>query len=159
MKHNLWHIYARFNILVIVFGIALFGYWYFIDGTFVNVPVVFQEDTQKLATDKAAYQRGQEIRVQLSFCKYSTAADVSDWRMEDGITIAFTQMTATTPVGCYGAANSKKPYFRLIGSVPEFVDDGVWHLAGTIRYQVNPVRSVVIPVRTVDFIVIGKDNR
>lgn len=153
MRHKIWHWYAYFNIAVVACGVGLFGWWYFLQDAVEGPPIVYKSDLQAFGTDKAVYRRGEDIQVSFSFCKIRPVPAEVDWKLVDGIRIGFSQQTSSSPVGCYGDANGGKPYYRLVGKIPEFVDAGEYHLEGTVTFQVNPVKQDVYQVRTRDFYV------
>jgi hypothetical protein len=150
------HTIRKASFYIIAFGALFYGYLYFIDGTYINKPVTYQSDLQALKTDKTTYHHGDEIGFDLSFCKYKTIPVAANWMMVDGIKLPFSQVMVSVPPGCYGTENGQKVYVRIIGTVPGFIDNGVYHLEGTATYRINAIKEITYKLKTTDFEVVGK---
>lgn len=142
------HLYVNINLAIIGLAAALFGYWYFIDGTIINVPLTEMTDPMSLSTTKSSYMPGEEITIYNSFCKnVALPAEIST-RMIDGQIISMAPRTSNLPVGCYGI---DKPFTTTGITVPKVISPGVWYLEWEVAFQVNPIKTVTYKRKTKSF--------
>ena len=147
---SLQHKLALINIGVILFGIAIFGYWYFLDGN-INPVLVDKTDTSTLRVNKAVYSPGETVIIYNSFCKLRPVIGTSAFQIVDGQVLQMNAIEVNLPVGCYGV---DKPFSSNATTLPENIEKGTWHLEWTITYHTDPVKDVVYKRRSVDFTVI-----
>jgi len=154
MSHHMQKKLVYISMIAIAFVAGLYGYWYFLDGTYFNPVLTFQSDPLAFQTDKKVYKAGEEILIIFSFCKLREMPAESNWRLVDGIQVTFSQVILSVPTGCYGTLNGKPAYYRGVGTIPRFVDPGVYHLEGLVTFHVNSVRDITFVRKSVDFTIV-----
>lgn len=142
------NLFIYINLSIIGLAAVIFGYWYFIDGTVVNVPIVDKTDAMDIRTDKMVYSPGEEITVYNSFCKYTSLPSKISAQLVDGEIISMSTRESNLPPGCYGV---EKPFSVNITKIPTVISPGKWHLRWTVTYQVNPIKQIVYTRKTHDF--------
>jgi len=138
------------NIVIVVLGGALFGYWYFLDGV-INPIYTYASDPMNVQTDKKEYHRGETIHLNYEFCKLRRIPAKVTWTLVDGQVVLFSPVVKDIALGCYG---KDKPYWTGAVVIPENVPTGVWHLEGMVEYQVNPVKTISSDRKTNEFTII-----
>jgi hypothetical protein len=126
-------IYIYICMGIITIGSILFGYWYFIDGVYVHVPMTFKSGS--VVTDKLVYKKGEPIAIRWSYCKgVDTVSEISI-TLTDGIIYFLPKSFSNRPTGCYDS-------YTVIASVPEVIPSGEYQLDGIINFKVNPLKSI-----------------
>jgi hypothetical protein len=117
-------------------------YWILIPVT----PIVVKNPTA-LETNSKVYRAGEQIIYTLDYCKKKDFTARVSRAFVDGFRVNYNAMTSSLPVGCYvqKIADLK---------VPEFIGPGTYHIEITVDYQVNPLQTVSVKLRTKDFKVI-----
>ena len=78
-------------------------YYYFLDGKYVNKPLVFAIDTQNMQLTKTAYKRGEVVEGFSSVCKTRKASGSTQWTLSNGELTIFPakELNDELPIGCY----------------------------------------------------------
>ena len=139
-----------FNLWVSILGLALFGYWHFIDGTIIRKPLEFYMDIENMEVEKEVYAPGEDVRVYTSFCKNRNAVGVSTWSLVDTIVRFYPEKRASAPIGCYGVPD---PALFVAVSLPPDLVDGIYYLEGVSRVKINPVKTLIYHYKTEEFII------
>lgn len=131
------------NSLVVLIGLLLFSYWYFVDGV-INPPVEYYHDLQNMEVSREVYQRGDYVSVYVDFCKKRVVSGVSAWSLVDTVQLFYPEKTANAPIGCYTG-------WTEVVKLPTIVDAGVFHLEGTTYQQINPLKRISVDYKTEEF--------
>jgi hypothetical protein len=150
IREDLKLLYIWVNIGVIAFGGIVFGYWY-LEGTYINIPIIPIADQLNLKTDKAEYHAGEEVGVYNSFCKQGDLPAVFAPQFIDDEQITLTPIEVNLPKGCVGI---DKPFRAISFKIPVRTHSGVWHLEWTVSIHVNPIKTIIYNRKTVDFMIL-----
>ena len=148
MAQAIKKVYLLSCLSILTFSGALFGYWYFIDGSLINPPIVGKADPMALKTDHSVYHVGDTVSVYESFCKQRALPAEVNARFMDGMIVTMSETIKNIPVGCYG---TDKPILITITDVPTGLPSGIWHLEYTVTYHINPIKDIVLYRKSKDF--------
>lgn len=146
---NYKKIYLAICLSIITFGIILYGYWYFIDGVFVNVPI--KTNTSIVKTDKNTYQIGDPIAVKWNYYKGVDTTSTISVNLVDGIIYMLPNVHSTRPVGQYDS-------YTVVSEIPKAVPTGEYQLQGIVHFEVNPVKNIDYKVTSNNFYIIGNGD-
>jgi hypothetical protein len=132
MKH-IKSIYIYICMGIITIGSILFGYWYFIDGEFVNIPIT--SNTLVVQTEKEIYQIGDPVAVKWNYCKGVSTTSTISINLIDGIVYMLPNGHSTRPIGCYDN-------YTVVTEIPKAIPTGNYHLEAVIHFRVNPVKNI-----------------
>jgi hypothetical protein len=114
-------------------GTILYGYWYFIDGEFVNIPI--KTDTFVVKTEKDVYRIGDPVAVRWNYCKGVDTTSTISINLIDGIVYMLPNGHSTRPIGCYDN-------YTVVTEIPKAIPTGTYHLEAVIHFRVNPVKNI-----------------
>lgn len=134
-------IYLYSCLAIITIGFIYFGYLYFIDGVYANVPLTF--DTTEVTTQQNVYTQGDSIVIKWKYCKGTNKESRISVNMIDGVIWFLPEIKSTRGIGCYDD-------FIVVAKVPHSLPAGVYHLEGIIHFDVNSVKSI-------DYVVISNN--
>lgn len=143
-----------FNIAVgslitwVLLGSLFLTYYQNIDGTW-NPPFTFYIDKNNFKTDKTEYHRGDAISIFTSFCANRNFQTMTTWKLINEFQLTFAAKPLhTIQKGCV------KDKWIVIGQVPEYAVFGIHHLEGVSQNVINPLKTIYVNFRSVDFKVI-----
>lgn len=120
-----------------------------IDGVLINKPITYQSDPMNIKLEKHTYRHGDMVRGYISFCKTSSIRAVTSWTLEDGIKVAYPEVAGGLSAGCYDNI------LFDIKMIPEsYTAVGDAHFIGQAEYKINNLHSVVVQLKTEDFIIV-----
>lgn len=143
MNNRLTRYWVSINTGVILVGMILLGYFYFLDGTFTP-----EVNITSLSTTKTTYARGETVEMLIDFCKYRNVPVHFQWTLydDDMPPITYKEKTSTgMPKGCYHGV------VRSIEMIPKYVVPGVYHFENRVIYQINPVKTIEYVIKTNNF--------
>jgi hypothetical protein len=120
-------------------GSAILGFMYL-------YPVKVMEFRGQVTVDKKVYEPGDKIIYTLSYCKYKNIPGTVYRSLVNSTRTAYTEMTNNIAVGC----GTIKMYDLHI---PDYTDDGLYHLEGSVKYTINPLRQEVDSWKSEEFII------
>jgi hypothetical protein len=127
---------------IISLGVILYGYWYFIDGEYINIPLTFKTTT--IVTDKQTYLKSDPIAIKWDYCKgVNTVSDVSI-TLTDGIIYFLPSIQSNRSIGCYND-------FSVVSKIPDAIPVGDYKLNGVIHFRINPVKNIDYKVESTVF--------
>jgi hypothetical protein len=118
---------------IITTGIALYGYWYFIDGVFINIPLIVKTDI--VQTDKQVYKIGEPVAVKWNYCKGVNTTSTISINLIDGIVYMLPNTYSTREIGCYDS-------YTVVTEIPKAIPPGNYHLSSIVHFDINPVKSI-----------------
>lgn len=141
-KHidKLKHIYLYICLTIITSGSLLIGYWSLFPGEII-------EFNKQVTVDKKEYRPGDRIVYDLSYCKKVNMTGTVYRSLLNGTRTSFTPMTNSLPVGCRQVKVND-----LV--IPEYSDEGLYHLEATVEYKVNPIRTFTASWKSEEFKII-----
>ena len=148
---RLSEIILRINIAIIMMGASLFGYWYYIDGTLIRVPLITYNDPMNLQVENEVYESGEALRVYVNYCKTRPAPVTVNWTLVDTIVRFYPSELFEGAVGCVGTAED--PSLQYILRLPPDLPDGTYYLQTTTRIHINPIKDIVNEYKTETFTV------
>jgi hypothetical protein len=126
----------------ISFGfLILLGYWEFWPNNILTI-----ENSQKISVDKTSYSPGDRITYTLNYCKTKTISGNSLRALVDGFRMTYEPIKGNLPIGCHTININDL-------TIPTFIPGGTYHLDMSIEYDINPLRSIIINYKTVDFLI------
>lgn len=129
---------------IITLGTALYGYWYFIDGIFIHVPIT--ADTFVVETEKDIYHIGDPVAVKWNYCKGVNLPSTISINLIDGIVYMLPATRSTRSVGCYDG-------YTVVAEIPKAIPAGTYYLSSIVHFKVNPVRNIDYKVISNKFII------
>jgi len=136
ITHRLKHLYIYFCIIVITFFSILFGYWYFWPMKVIDVSAV--------EVSKSIYAPGDQVIYTITYCKYKDIIGIAYRSLVNSTRTTYTEVSGNMTTGCH-----KINIADL--HIPEYTDDGTYHLEATIIYKLNPVREFQISWKSQEF--------
>lgn len=128
---------------IIVCGALLLGY-FLIDGTVVRPIIHFDGE---LVTTRAIYHPGDLVQAKVRFCKYRNIPATVQWTLSnDRLTFYTPQVQSIGTTGCFDRITD-------IEELSPRALPGAYHFNGTLIYQVNPLKKVIVNIRTTPFTV------
>ena len=155
-RFPLWYLWI--NSTLIIGGLLIIAYLLFIDGSnplriedTVNGEVATVEpmfDGGGNFVNKTTFKTGEPVAVGVTYCKNRNVPATIHARFVDTAIIDMPDAQSNVPSGCGKVIIDD---FR----VPKLLPTGKYYLKLEIEYQVNPLRTVRVPFRTVDFQIIN----
>lgn len=136
---NLKHIYLYFCLTVIMASSAIYAYW-------ALFPITVIKFTAPITVNKKTYHPGEQIIYTISYCKYKNLPGTVYRSLVNSTRTSFTEMTNSLPVGCHTTKISDL-------KIPDYNDDGLYHLEATTVYKINPIREETVSWKSVEFII------
>lgn len=142
-KYRIISIYIQLGIIILALLTAF--YWLFWPNR-----VIIYDNPDQIQVDKKVYNPGDRIVYTIKYCKKKNIQGVVSRALVNGTRLNFTEYTTNVAPGC----NTVKINDMVI---PDYADEGIYHIETTATYQTNPLRTFVGTWRSVDFeIVKGK---
>lgn len=139
--------FSVWSMVIVIIGLGYLGYLRFLDGV-VFGKVLEIKDPLTLQTTKDEYRIGEIVEAKISFCKYRDIKLVYQWQIVDGILITFPEKTTSLIPGC-------RDFVVPLEIIPHLIlQKDVAHFEGTISYEVNPLRMVIVRMKTNNFSII-----
>lgn len=131
--------------LIILFGIVLFGYWYFLEPI---VRPVWNVKVQIIKTEFLTYNQGDEIFANSpESCKLRDLIATRQIYLVNDYKIELTAGPRNMGLGC-------RIKLAEFAKIPDFAPAGLYHLEGKFSYQINPIKILDVPFVTNEFQVI-----
>ncbi len=141
LKRINWeHAYLYVCLTIITTGSVLLGYW-------ALWPVKVAEFNSPIQVDKTVYRPGERITYTLDYCKYKDIGGTINRALVNSTRTVFTEITGNMAIGCRVTKVSD-----LV--IPDYMDDGDYHIEASIEYQVNPIRTEIVKWQTEQFKII-----
>jgi hypothetical protein len=115
------------------------GFW-----SFYPYKIMEIKNPQSLVVDKEIYQAGDRIAYVLDYCKYKRIQGTVSRSLVDGILVNYSPLISDLETGCFKLKRND-----LV--IPEFTPTGIYHISSSVEYKINPLRTITITYRTVDF--------
>jgi hypothetical protein len=144
MGTKLKRIYIWTCLSIITLCTILYGYWYFIDGEFVNIPI--KTDTFIVQTEKDVYRIGDPVAVRWNYCKGVDTTSTISINLIDGIVYMLPNTYSTREIGCYDS-------YTVVTEIPKAIPPGNYHLSSIVHFDINPVKSIDYKVSSNKFII------
>lgn len=138
-KKHIEHIYLYVCLSIISVSCLIFGYWLF-------YPMKVIEFNKEVKTDRTEYKPGDRITYTISYCKYKNVSGVLLRALVNGTRTEFTPARGNMDMGCHTINRSD-----LV--IPDYSDNGIYHLEATAEYKVNPVRKITVSWSSNEFII------
>jgi hypothetical protein len=126
-------------ITLIAFGMGVIFYW-----SFAPYTVITMNNQNSLPVDKQIYNEGDRIYYTLDYCKYIDIPGALYRTITDGISVNYEDIQSNLEMGCHKIQRGDL-------TIPDFLPSGIYHIASTSEWKVNPIRTVIMNYRTVDF--------
>lgn len=157
VTHKIIHWFIIVNAIIILGGGLLITWLAFFEGngvaTFPDAPlktVQPQFDKNGDYVPKGTFTTGEHLTYALEFCKkLPIPAEVYGYYI-DTVKIAMPVLVINTPTGCHRTISST---FKI----PKILPTGIYHFEVEVRYQVNPIRTVIVKYRTEEFKIVNND--
>lgn len=144
MANKYWMTWAMMVCLCIsTLGGAYIGYLSFIDGVYVNQPITI-EDSLNIPVLQPVYHPGDVVVGHSKFCKHSNVPAEFQWQLIDTVLTYYPERSSTLKAGCHDSDFE-------IQKLPDIAHTGDYHFETTISYQVNPLRTIQVPMKTQTF--------
>lgn len=141
-NHHIFNRTVCCMLAIITFFALVFSYFAFIDGSFIRPVIKISE----LQTTKDTYEPGDYVYVRTSYCKYRNIPALVEWILINSQLHFYTpEVRNIVEIGC------KEKILLPVEKLPNMIEPGKYHFAGNLTYPVNPIRKIVIPLRTNDF--------
>jgi len=141
MKHkltNFEHAYLFTCISIIAIGCIVLAYWLWYPNDNIQILSVKVAQTE--------YHPGDRLEYSLEYCKDHKMPAQVVRSLVNGTQLTFTTIISDLPVGCNTVTVTD-----LI--IPDYVDEGVYHLEGTGTSYLNPIRQDMNFWKTSEFII------
>jgi len=148
MKAKISHFVLCIALAIISIGGFFLIYLYFIDGVFVGKPLTHFDSTV-LETTQSEYKRGEAINVNWHFCKGVNDVATIKVNMVDGVVVYLPKIEGVRQIGCYDGVDN------IVKSIPNTVDNGLYHIEADVYYQVNKVKRIYYHFISNDFMIVG----
>lgn len=121
--------------------IGLLGYW------LLYPYKVIEYKNLPHKVDKSVYKPGEQIILNVDFCRYLPIVPTINRSFTDGIIYNLHgSVSPTNEVGCFER--------KVIINVPSTLPSGEYHITSNYRFKVNPIRTIEITTVTENFKVI-----
>lgn len=136
------------RLMIVMFGLVLlvsgtFIYWN-LEGVLFHRPL--NHAMLMFQTEQEVYAPGDIVTAKFTTCKNTLAVPIVQWSLVDTFLRIYPQRVAATgKVGCYD--NVATEIEKISPSLP----DGEYHFSGTLTYQVNPLKTIVVVMKTNTF--------
>ena len=135
---------------IIMFGVSLFTYWYFID-EHIHPPMDFYVDIENFETDKAVYEQQEIVKIKTSFCKTRTSIGTVSWNLVDTYIRSYQTKSGQLKKGCYGIEND---LWLDVEQLPPELPAGEYYFEAVGYIEINPIKSVKYNYKTETFRVV-----
>jgi len=155
---NIIYEWAVVAMAAAILFLTIAGTWLeFIDGSLMNVPVVFYdphvltfpipEHTDRLSTGvthlttKSSWQPGEMVTAYVDVTKLRSEPGKLQWQLMDQRFYPYVGRDGVLPVGHHHQVVN-------IEKIPLHVPPGQYHFSGTVSYEINFMKTIYIPIRT-----------
>lgn len=143
----------NWNIWLIVIGLPLLLFYYFIDGQIIRKPLHFTNGTNPamMKVDKKVYQVGETPQLLTSFCKTRPSTGYIQWSLISGQITDYDKTGGKSlPVGCYPEGSGT--IYSRAEKIPDYIEPTCdAHFVGVGTVIISGGRSVEYTYRTEDF--------
>lgn len=133
-----WYIYT--TSMFVLFSCMLFAFW-------LIFPLKVNTTQSPVIVDKQVYRPGDRITYTLSYCKYKNMPGTVYRSLVNSTRTTFTAISGSLPTGCHMIRVSD-----LV--IPDYTDDGLYHIEGYTEYKVNPIRTIKSSWQTEEFMIV-----
>lgn len=141
---NLERCWISINLIAILVCFIVLGYWKFIDGEYVNIPLTYGSNT--LTVDSPEYNQGEPIFANWKFCKGVNMVSKINSNIIDGVVWYLPEIDGVREKGCYDKMD-------VIAKVPESIPNGKYHVEMKVEYKLNPIKTKIYHFKTNDFLI------
>lgn len=140
---NKIHVYTTIGLAFIFCSMALAFYW-----IFLQPDVIKFNNPKAIQLDKSVYTLGERITYTLDYCKTKNIVGVVNRSLQDTYRITYSTVNSNIEVGCHVVKINDL-------TIPDFIkgDGKTYHLEITGQYQLNPLKTQMVVLRTVDFLI------
>lgn len=129
--------------LVLTALVGLFCYWSF-DGILWNK--ILDKDEIVFTTTKSVYLSGDTVQATFSVCKNRLILPVIQWSLVDTYLRIYPSRRANkNALGC------RQEMLTTIEKLPKGLPAETYHFSGTLVYNLNPIRQIIVPIITNEF--------
>lgn len=139
MKITFKHIYIYICLTIIMGTSLIYGFW-------ALWPDKVIEFKGPVVVNKKEYKPGDQIIYTISYCKYKNLPGTVYRSLVNSTRTSYTEITNNMAVGCRTTKVADL-------TVPDYNDDGVYHLEATVVYKVNPLRDEIVSWKSEEFII------
>jgi len=136
------YLFSILTLIATFILLTLIGYWLFYPD---NIVVV--ENPNQIKVDKQVYKHEEHIKYTFSYCKSRPMFGLIARALTNDITITYTNIYSDLEAGCHSVT-----FGDLF--IPEFAPPGKYHINISAEYKINPIRTFIVNLQTVEFMVI-----
>jgi hypothetical protein len=141
---------SMLTVMLIVFILVL-GHMQFIDGTFYKP--VLEDPPELLQTSRCYYRPGEMVWAKLDIKKNRDVLGRVKWNLIDNRLFQFNSRVVSLPAGDYDVWIEVE---RIPRHLPNRSENEKWFFKGSVEYEINPIKSVVYPLRTTEFEIVDE---
>ena len=137
------HIFSIIGLLFISYSLVVFYYW-----SFIQPDIIKFNNPDSIQVDKTSYFPGERITYTLDYCKTRNLIGIVNRSLQDTYRITYTTVNSNIEVGCHVVKVNDL-------TIPDFIkgDGKTYHLSIMGQYKINPLRTQVVNLKTVDFLI------
>jgi len=144
MVRRLWVAMTIFTFIITAFTLGLYTFW-----MSASSPLSI-ENANSIQVDKKQYHAWDRISYTLSYCKKHDIQWTISRALVNAIRINYTEFVSSLSSWCGIIVVNDMV-------IPEFIDGGIYHIETTIRYVLNPVKTVYNRWNSVEFMIVEED--
>lgn len=145
MKLSLRHFIGIGILTCLAFITLLCSYWS-LEGIWFNKPT--SKDEIIFHTTQDTYKSGELVHGLFSVCKKNLIRPTIQWALVDTYLRIYPAHEASTgKIQCYENTDFE------IEKIPMGIPLGSYYFSGTLIYQMNPIRKIIVPLKTNKFMV------
>lgn len=149
ISNSILNCFMIISTIIIILGGAFLIFTYFIDGIYYQPPLISYDII--VSTDKKIYKVGESVYVTGNYCfgRDRDNAVIKGWTFVDGLIYSVPNFTSYIAYkkGC-------QTITAYVTDIPKALPLGIYHLEGTLTYEVNKARTMVYPRKTNTFEII-----
>jgi hypothetical protein len=136
--------FGLFGLLIAYIALGLVSFWLFYPYRTMEIHNFSAANPNTIIVSAPSFKLGQPISYVLDYCKYTDVSPVVSRVLVDG-----QQISLTNPYG-YLATGCHKDLVQT-AIIPDTINPGTYYLDMTLRYTVNPIRTITIHYVTNSF--------
>lgn len=145
------HLVAFIMLGVLTLLVGLYAYWSF-EGTLFHR--VLNVDAIEFQTTKTEYTNEETVEGKFSLCKYRDIPPIVQWSLIDTYLRTYpARIASSNRVQCFD--NTITDIEMISPTLPA----GDYYFSGTLVYQINPIKKIVVPMKTNKFQVVSDNER
>lgn len=146
------------NLIIILIGVPLLFWYYFIDGVYINQPIVHADyiDINNFQIEKDTYNVGETPVMLTAFCKNRQSSGIIEWTLIDGQKVSYgPSEPREIPEGCY--PNNASGYVRSpIERIPTYIENTCdAYFVGVVTRTISGGRKVKEYYKTEKFCIVN----